>query len=141
YQDRPRVRARVVEPGGAVAELDTKLVTDAPEHQSSPSVYSDRRRLAAPLPRLGIGGVVEYEVVATDHAVRLAAGDVGFVGVGFWVPAASTRIALSAPAARRARFLAHELPGGVKPVHSIERGRETWSYAFGELAPRPPFEP
>jgi tetratricopeptide (TPR) repeat protein len=140
YQDRPRMRARVVEPGGAVAELDPKLVTDAPELQTAPSVYSDRRRLAAPLPRLQIGGIVEYEVVATDHRARLAAGDIGFVAIGSWVPTSSTRVALSAPAARKAKHLAHELPGGAKPIHSIEHGRETWSYAFGALAPLGAFE-
>jgi hypothetical protein len=51
YQDG-RACARVVEPGGAVAELDPKLVTDTPKISMSPTIYSDRHRLAAPLPRL-----------------------------------------------------------------------------------------
>lgn len=137
YQDRPRVRARVVEPGGAIAELDPKLVTDVPEASTSPSVYSDRRRLAAPLPRLRIGAVVEYEVVAADHGVPLAAGTMGLVTIGGWGPTSSTRVVLSAPAARKARHFAHALPGGAKPVHEVARGRERWSYAFAALAPLP----
>ncbi|MGH2897339.1 MAG: DUF3857 domain-containing protein, partial [Solirubrobacteraceae bacterium] len=33
YQDRPQVRARVIEPAGEVAELDPSLVVDAPATQ------------------------------------------------------------------------------------------------------------
>jgi hypothetical protein len=140
YQDRPRVRARVVEPDGAVAELDPKLVTDTPEISMSPTIYSDRHQLAAPLPRLQVGAVVEYEVVATEHQPRLAAGDVELLGIGGSVPTSSLRIVLSAPAARKAKLFAHNLPGGAKPVHRIERGRESWTYTFDALAPWRTFE-
>ncbi|HWO25521.1 MAG TPA: DUF3857 domain-containing protein [Kofleriaceae bacterium] len=140
HQDRPRVRARVIEPGGAVTELDPKLVTDTPEISMSPTIYSDRHRLAAPLPRLAVGAVVEYEIIATEHQPRLAAGDAELFGIGGPVPTSSLQVVLSAPAARKAKLFAHDLPGGAKPVHRIERGRESWTYAFDALAPRRPLE-
>jgi hypothetical protein len=51
------------------------------------------------------------------------------------VPISSLRVVLAAPAARKAKLFAHNLPGGAKPVHRIERGRESWTYAFDALAP------
>src|SRR5262249_20074172 len=74
YQDRPVVRARVIAPRDHVAELDQKLITDAPSVTDSPSVFSDRRQLEAPLPRLAIGAVVEHEIVIVNREPRLAAG-------------------------------------------------------------------
>src|SRR5215208_3546454 len=52
YQVKPSVRARVIDPTGGVAELDPTLVSDAPATQVGPYVFSDRRRIQAPLPRL-----------------------------------------------------------------------------------------
>ena len=54
YEDRPVIRARVISAAGVVTELDQTLVSDAPSVSESPSVYSDRRDLRVPLPRLAI---------------------------------------------------------------------------------------
>src|ERR1044071_2678951 len=74
YQDKPTVRARVIEPDGTAVELDQKLIVDAPVSQQSATVFSDARSLEAPLPRLRIGAVVEEELVLDDRVAVLAAG-------------------------------------------------------------------
>jgi transglutaminase-like putative cysteine protease/tetratricopeptide (TPR) repeat protein len=135
YQDKPTVRARVIEPDGTVVELDPKLVVDAPVSQRSATVFSDRRTLEAPLPRLRIGAVVEEEMILDDRAPALAAGDRYVFWVGDTVPTRSTRITLAAPAGRRAHQTAHNLPGGAKPRHEVTGGREVWTFAFGALPP------
>jgi len=40
YQDKPRVRARVIDPGGGVAELDPALVTDAAASAAASNVLA-----------------------------------------------------------------------------------------------------
>src|SRR5262245_7720739 len=74
YQDKPKIRAGVIAPGGTVAELDPALITDAPAISTSPSVFSDRRKLEAPLPGLLVGAVVEQDIEEVDRQPLLEAG-------------------------------------------------------------------
>ncbi|HWO19018.1 MAG TPA: DUF3857 domain-containing protein [Kofleriaceae bacterium] len=141
YQDRPRLRARVIDPAGAVTELDPKLVTDAPRAAAPPEPARELSRVDARLPKLSPGAVLEYESVLADREVRLAAGGVEIVPVGDAVPIASMRVVLSAPAARNARALAHELPGAGRLAPQIAGGRARWVYELGARAPLPPPEP
>ena len=135
YQDKPRVRARVIDPDGVVAELDPALVTDAPASTGASNVFSDRRHLDAPLPRLQIGAVVEEEVVTTDREPILAGGDVSVNGFGNAVPTLSTSISYSAPASRKVHRVERKLPAGVRVHHQISGGRETWLYEASALPP------
>ena len=127
YQDKPTVRLRVIEPGGKVTEVDQALITDAPTVSSSPSVYSDRRRMQVPLPRLQVGSVVEEEIVTVDRAPLLEAGVVDTYGISDDVPVTSTRIVLSAPAATKAKVVLRG-PGTPVPMkRTVAGGRETWT--------------
>jgi tetratricopeptide (TPR) repeat protein len=135
YQDKPTIRARVIEPDGKVTDLDQKLIVDMPLARQSATVYSDRRSIEAPLPRLRVGVVVEEELVVHDREPALAAGDVTIFGIGHDVPTQSTRIVLTAPNARKVRPLSRNLPAAVKPKHELNRGREQWTFALGPLAP------
>src|SRR5262249_25486583 len=60
YQERPQVRARVIDPQGNVTELDPKLAHEEPTEKNG-----DRLQGAVPLPKLVVGSVVEEEVVIT----------------------------------------------------------------------------
>lgn len=142
YQDKPTIRVRVIAPDGKIVELDPSLLSDAPEVSTSPTVFSDRRRIEAPLPRLQIGSVVEEEIVTLDRQPIIAAGGVdGFELGNFGIPTQSTRISFSAPASRRATHYAQNLPAAAKPKHAIRGGRETWTYELGPLSPNKAFEP
>jgi tetratricopeptide (TPR) repeat protein len=133
YQDRPRVRARVIAPGGAALELDPKLITEGPVVGTPPAATSDRRFLDAELPPLQAGAVVEQEIVVQDREPTLAAGDHFRIDLDKSVLTLGARVVLSAPAARKARLFAHGLPSGAQPVHRIAAGRETWSYTLGAV--------
>jgi tetratricopeptide (TPR) repeat protein/transglutaminase-like putative cysteine protease len=141
YQDRPVIRARVIDPAGHVAELDPVLVTDAPARQGSANVFSDRRRLNAPLPRLQVGAVVEEEVATTDREPQPAAGSVAALTIGNDVPTSSTVIAFSAPAARKIHHVERTLPASARVRHQVTGGRESWRYEISALPALPAHEP
>ena len=88
YQDKPTIRARVINADGSVTEFDPSLIHDAPAVNESPTVFSDRRDLTAPLPRLAVGAVVEEEFVFSDREPLLAAGTVHWIGPQRGVPVA-----------------------------------------------------
>lgn len=141
YQYKPFIRARVIDPDGDVTEIDPTLVADAPVAQLGSYVFSDRRRLEAPLPRLQIGAVVEQEIVTIDREPMLAAGTIDTTPIGGDVPTFSTVIAYSAPAARKVHHVERRLPPGVRARHQVANGRESWVYQIGMLPARGPIEP
>jgi tetratricopeptide (TPR) repeat protein len=131
YQDKPTIRARAIDPNGAVTELDQKLITDAPATSESPSVFSDRRDIEAPLPRLRVGTVVEQETLLKDRHAILPGVGMSWATIGRGVPVESTRIVLSAPA-RRGKL--HTLGVAIKPKHAVANGRDTWTFDAGPHA-------
>jgi tetratricopeptide (TPR) repeat protein len=138
HQDKPVFRARVIDPNGAITELDQKLVTDAPE-KSSPNMFSDRRMLEAPLPRLRIGAVVEEEIVIKDRQPILSGGAFTLSAIGADVPVESTRITISTPA-HKGKLFTSNLPAKTAPKYTIAGARETWTYELGPQAPTAPGE-
>lgn len=140
YQDRPVLRARVIDPSGKVAELDPALISESSPGGGSANVLSDRRRLSAPLPRLQIGAVVEEQVVTTDREPLLPVGDLHLVPFGNDVPTSSTAFSYSAPVASKARQVGRKLPAGVRTRHQVAAGRETWTYEAGPLPANPALE-
>jgi tetratricopeptide (TPR) repeat protein len=135
YQERPVLRARVIDPAGTVSELDPKLVTDSPTHSTSATVFSDSRRLEAPLPRLKIGAIVEEELAIIDRLPILTGAGMHTTTLGDAVPVQSTRLVFSAPV-NKGRFHAIAIPGNVKPKHAVKGDRETWTVELGALSPR-----
>lgn len=108
YQERPTLRARVVRPNGEVYELDPATVEDSGTGGTDLTVYSDHRRVRAPLPGIAPGAVVETEIVRTDHRAFSAAG-------AQW----RERLAFTEPV-RRLRFTA-ERSGGGPLLHRVSR--------------------
>ncbi|MGE5183106.1 MAG: DUF3857 domain-containing protein [Acidobacteriota bacterium] len=137
YQDKPTVRARVIVPGGQVSELDPKLVTDAPSVSESPSVFSDRRDLEAPLPRLVVGCVVEEQYVLHDREALIPAGVVEAQIVGRSVPVRRTVVSINAPTSRAMRVVARGFAKVPQPRKTTRAGRTSWLYDFGPVAARP----
>jgi tetratricopeptide (TPR) repeat protein len=134
YQNKPTVRARVITSRDQVAEIDPKLVTDAPTTSDSPSVFSDKRKLEAPLPRLAINSVVEEELVLEDREPMLAAGTVSGFAVQRTVPVQHTVVALSAPT-KHPLHLGLRGFAGKPPVprQTTQNGRTTWTYDVGPM--------
>ena len=74
HEDKPKIQARVIEANGLVHLLDEKTVADAPGQQFDQDIFSDDRLVRAPLPGVGVGAVVEYEITTKDQSPLLDAG-------------------------------------------------------------------
>lgn len=117
HQDRPAVRARVIEAGGRETLLDPAKVAVDGEEVSA--------RLDAP----PAGSLVEVEIVITDHTPASPHGRTIWASIsGPWSALRST-VELSAPA-HKARSSPGPLPRGVKATHQVTGGREIWRYAW-----------
>jgi tetratricopeptide (TPR) repeat protein len=133
YQDRPVLRARVIDPSGSVTLLDPALIVELPPSRRS-TAATETRLLQAKLPHLQIGCVVEHEIVTTDREPRFATGSVDVEELRSYRGVASFVVSFSAPAARKVHHVERKLPAGVRASHAIANGRETWVYAISGLA-------
>ena len=118
YQDKPTIRARVINLDGSVTDFDPALMHDAPAVNESPTVFSDRRDLTAPLPRLAVGAVVEEEFVFPDREPLLAAGTVHWIGPQRDVPIPRKVITISSPTALKATVVTRGPAIAWKPTTS-----------------------
>lgn len=122
FQDRPTVRARVIEPDGAVHELDPAKVEDVALDAKGPK--SDWSLVSGSLPWPPAGSVVETEVVVRDREPPLGGGSA-------WTPLLDepgTTLIYSVPVGHRLRRVERNLPAGIQVRHSIAGGRERWIY-------------
>ena len=139
YEERPQIRARVVTADGQAHLLDPATIDDAPEREEDERIYSDRRRLRAPLPALGPGSVVEEEIRLVDRLPLFEGGSVSAFYLGNGVPTRRTRIVVDAPEALPLRHALKGLPGGT--VDRLrESGRVRLSVEVGPLGPVPAAE-
>jgi tetratricopeptide (TPR) repeat protein len=65
HQSRPEIRARVITTDGSEHWLDPDTLSEQPIGSALPDVFSDRRRIAAPLPFVKPGAIIEVEVIST----------------------------------------------------------------------------
>lgn len=79
-QSRPTIRARAVTPDGVSHELDPTTVTESSGHNVRAQVFTDSRILSAPLPAVGIGTVIETEVIFEDRVPFCSQGVTGEFG-------------------------------------------------------------
>lgn len=115
YQDRPVIRARVIDPDGGEHRLDPASLGEYGGGESGPVVYDDRKVLRGPLPGVTAGSVVEVHVVATDREPFFAAGIVARAFLRDDVPTARARIVLEFPAASEFRWKFRGVPE-IEPV-------------------------
>ena len=111
YQKEPTIRARVIRPGGSVAELDAKTVTDVPARNEGDGTYSDERVHKAPLPGLSVGAIVESETTRIDKEPFFAGGGIYRFYLQRDVPVMRTRLIVEAPAALALQYRVSLLPG------------------------------
>ncbi|HSD90443.1 MAG TPA: DUF3857 domain-containing transglutaminase family protein, partial [Kofleriaceae bacterium] len=131
YQDKPKLRARVIDPSGAVADLDASRITDAPEWTTT--VIPDvRHRIESPLPRLQVGSVVEEQLDWTDREPLLGGSATETYVFTHSVPVVSARLTISAPAKRKLHVVAKAV--SVKPKAESRDGRQRLTYIAGPLA-------
>ncbi|MBL8620775.1 MAG: DUF3857 domain-containing protein [Myxococcales bacterium] len=138
YQERPLVRARVIGADGTSTDFDPKLMQDAPTVSESPTVFSDRRDLSVPLPRLAVGAVVEEELTFTDREPLLAAGTQQWVPLARPVPKVRQVVTISAPTALKARVALRGPAVTSKPQTRRVGDRTIVSLDLRDVAPSEP---
>jgi len=127
YQNKPVIRVRVIGPDGATAELDPAQITEPPRAQRADHAVGDHRYLAARLPALQVGAVVEQEIAIIDREPLLG-GSVEITPIRDPVPPSGMVISYSAPAAIRIHQVSRKLPASARVRHQVVDGRETWTY-------------
>ncbi|MGA3012105.1 MAG: DUF3857 domain-containing protein [Terracidiphilus sp.] len=141
HEARPTIRARVITPDFSVHELDPYTITEAPARGGDYKMYSDDKRLHAPLPAIAPGVVVEEEYVERENEPFFALGHVGRIVFGQErVPVEHSRAVFDAPASLPLRFGTLPLPD-LKPVRVEANGRVTLTYDLGRLEGIEPQEP
>jgi hypothetical protein len=95
------LRVRVINPSGAVAEIDPSQITEKAVTDSL------RRELDVQLPALVVGSVVEQEVVTADREPMLGGGDMELANVVDEVPVVSLRAIFEAPVKRKLHIVVH----------------------------------
>lgn len=129
YQDKPTVRARVIDASGKSTDLDQTRITDAPANDTQRGAPTDRRRLEVPLPRLAVGSVIEEQVTTIDREPLPGGGAVAMLDLHNPFKLESWRVRISAPQKLRTR--AHGLT--VKPRTEAAGGRQVVTYVGGPL--------
>lgn len=121
YQDRPRARARVIDPGGQITEIDPKQF-----HEDPAAKNADRIDGSVTLPRIVPGSVLEEQLVISDREPMSAAGASSSIQIS---SSLSTRLSVVAPVALKVRPVLFGMPT-VRPVHATSAGIETWRFAL-----------
>ncbi|MFY9854315.1 MAG: DUF3857 domain-containing protein, partial [Terracidiphilus sp.] len=141
HEARPTIRARVITPDFSVHELDPYSITEAPARGGDYKMYSDGKRLRAPLPAIAPGVVVEEEYVERENESLFSLGQVGRIVFGQErVPVEHSRAVFDAPASLTLRIGTLLLPD-LKPVRAEANGRVTLTYELGRLEGIEPQEP
>lgn len=132
HQERPRLRARVITPDGAVHALDPATIAENGEAASSPEMFEDGRLLRAPLPATGPGAVVEQEVMVRETVPFFAGGTVRVRPLSMPVPVRLSRTLVEAPAEAPLRWTTRLLPG-VTPREETAGGRRRLTFEARDL--------
>lgn len=110
HQDRPEIRARVLQPDGKATELDQKTLTDGPANEDEDDTYTDARMRKGPLPALAVGALVEEEIVLADKTPFFAAGSVYRDVFSRNVPVIREQLIVETPVGSLLEYRVHLLP-------------------------------
>jgi len=131
-QAQPQIRARVVAPDGSVHDLDPATIVEVADDNASNSIYTDDKRLQAPLPAIEPGSVVEREIVVENLR---PAFDGGRAGKWYFDSAGPTRLARMVIDAASDVPVSHilHLADGAGPVVSEQDGRKQLVFEMRDL--------
>jgi len=129
---KPTIRVRVIDHAGQAHELDASAISDVVDTRTG----GDRHRVAAKLPKLEVGSIVELDV-QTDMGLAWKSGTSGEALLDSQDATGETRLAISAPTSAHLRIAEHGLPRGVHGRHSVASGRDVWTFTLDTTTPNP----
>jgi transglutaminase-like putative cysteine protease/tetratricopeptide (TPR) repeat protein len=132
YQERPRIRARVITTDGREHLIDQGLLRDAGTRSGDNQIYDDSHILQGPLPAIEIGAVVEEQIEVRDEKPFFAAGSVYREYIGRPVPVLLTRVVIDAPESLPVRRTTRLLPNA-EVTETRANGRVRWVLEQGAL--------
>ena len=139
YQEAPLLRARVFDADGSEHVLAPETIKESSPDDSSDKIYSDRRRLEAPLPAIGVGSIVEEETTVQDTQPSFEAGTVASFTFGNNAPTRHTRLIAQAPSGQAMRSSLSLLPDA-KVTKTQTAGQTTIVVDQGNLPALPDHE-
>jgi tetratricopeptide (TPR) repeat protein/transglutaminase-like putative cysteine protease len=139
-EDKPQIRARVITPDGQEHLLDPATIGEFSPEQNSPELFTDRRQLRAPLPKLTKGALAEVEIITRDHRPFSRAGAQGSCSLWQAVPVLRTRFTLDVPAAAPLQWKLKGLQG-IQARPQLVAGRRLLSLDLGPSQPGRKEEP
>ncbi len=122
HQERPQVRARVVSPDGDVHELDPRTLAEQGADADG-ELFSDRRVLAAPMPGVSAGSVVEEVSTVRDVSPLFDGGVTHRFWMGQAYPVRSSRLRIEAPAALPLKWVVRG--SKLSPRETVTKGVRT----------------
>lgn len=139
-EDRPIIRARVINQDGKEHILDPATLGDGQVADESPDVLQDRRMVRGPLPGLKVGSVAEVEIQHRDHRAFSPSGHRRFHQLSWEVPVHRSLLVIELPKAPVPHYELSGLPE--KALEKITSGDKVTLRISQELVlPRKPREP
>ncbi len=133
FQDRPKITVRITGRDGRISKLDPASVVEVPVDAQHPDLYSDRRRVRAPLPGIEVGATVEQTIVYQDVKPFFEAGSLAVFYFGMRVPVAQSQVTVEVPQELPFRF---EVVGlELEPQEEKKGGVRTLRFDAGLLPP------
>ncbi len=110
-EEKPVIRARVIAPDGKEYALDPATIGDFSPEQKNPEMFTDRRHLKAPLPKLVKGAIAEVEILYRDQRPFSRSGALGHYSLSQPVPVNRSHFSLEVPVSASLKWRLVGLPG------------------------------
>lgn len=117
-EERPLITGRVVTKNGDVHTLDASAITEK-AGETDTDIFSDKRRLHAPLPAVEAGAVVEYVITTKGKTPIPGAGTTALFPFQQYLPMHRARLVISGPASIEPRIVNKS---GIEPVVEVKDG-------------------
>jgi hypothetical protein len=127
--EKPRVTATVTSHDGTVSRLEPASLSEAAAYPEAPEMYGDERVLRGPLPNVGIGSIIDEQIVTQTRKPYLGAAETFVEAVQVAVPRERVEIVVDAPEGLPLRYEIHAARVATSDVHS--GGRHVVNFTGG----------
>ncbi|MCP3978008.1 MAG: DUF3857 domain-containing protein [bacterium] len=130
FQQRPRVKARVIAADGTVFHLDPESLRSYSASNAGPLLYDDVEYLRGPLPGASVDSIIEIECSVTSVKPFFPGGFMTRTSFGRRIPFQRQRLVVDAPKDLPIRFV-QRLVDDVEQRTTTTRGRKRYVFEHG----------